>query len=214
MGAQIPPNVPCSKGPVCFALDEFSAGPGARSRVRNLRDAIADLAPGYVGLAETFDQYLLRYAFNTHAARQAIVDHLNTYWFDPDSPSTYFPGVPVIEIYAEGVLQALELSLNGEGPVVPFDAWWVLGASEFVLLSFVQSVGGATTSDDVTLLIETPRPIITAARSPTSTKWILGPTAEAYVTRQEGRVVTTSRVKTLKPKRRPRRPTRRGKTPR
>jgi hypothetical protein len=195
-GDKIQGHVPCSKGSVCYALDEFSIGQGARARVKNLSNAIKNLAPSYAGLAETFNKYLLPYVFTSAATRERIVDHLNAFWFDPKSPRAFFPGVPVARIYARGVLNALELSLNGKGPVVPFDAWWVLDAAEFSLLAFVKVEDGVTTSNTVALLIETPRPRFKAS-NPTSKKWILGDTAEAYVTRVERREVVTRRVRTL-----------------
>jgi hypothetical protein len=193
---QVSDAVPAAKGAICYCLDEFSTGPGARARVQNLNDAISALAPSYAGLANAFDQYLLSYKFTTPASRLAIVNFLDTYWFDPKSPVTFFPGVPVAKIYAKGVLQALKLSLGGKGPVVPINSWWVLGASEVELLSTADQEAGVTISDSVTLLIETPRPkkIQGMAVPP----WILGNTAEAYVTRQQGRSVTTKRVRNLR----------------
>ena len=105
-------DVPCAKGAICSALDRFSQGFGARNRIRSLRDAIAALAPTYEGLSEAFDGHLLAHVFNTRQ-RSSAVAKLKDYWFDPDSPTTLFPGKPVARIYAEGVLRTLDLSLRG-----------------------------------------------------------------------------------------------------
>ena len=48
-------NVPCAKGALCYCLDEFSKGSGARSlRIAKLRDAIAALAPSLCGAHRCF----------------------------------------------------------------------------------------------------------------------------------------------------------------
>jgi hypothetical protein len=197
MSAQVPGNVPAAKGAVCYCLDEFSTGPGARARVGNLSDAISALPPNYAGLAETFDQYLLKFEFSNPSTRQDIVDHLNMYWFDPASPQTYFPGVPVAKIYAQGVLQALKLSLGGMGPVVPLNSWWVLDAPDVEMIAMADQENGVTVSGSVTLLIQTPRPKQIRGVDP-KPPWILGNTAEAYVTRREGRQVATRRVRNIR----------------
>ncbi len=196
MGARPIQKVPCAKGPVCYALDKLSRGRDARARLRKLRDAIRKLAPDYAGLSETFDRYLLSHVFRGAAGRARMVDHLNACWFNPDSRTTYFPGAPVARIYAEGVLKALELSLKGRRRVVPLDAWWVADAAGVSLLTFADVKGSVTISDTVFLLIETPRPKSKAEGS--TSKWILGDTAEAYVTRWESGRVVTLRVRTLK----------------
>ena len=197
MSAQVPGNVPAAKGAICYCLDEFSTGPGARTRVGNLSNAISALPANYAGLAATFDQYLLKFEFSDPSTRQDIVDHLNMYWFDPASPQTYFPGAPVAKIYAQGVLQALKLSLGRLGPVVPLNSWWVLDAPDVEMITLADQEDGVTVSDSVTLLIQTPRPkqILRVAPKP---PWILGNKAEAYVTRREGHQVATRRVRDIR----------------
>jgi hypothetical protein len=198
MSAQVPNGLPTLKGAVCYCLDEFSIGKRARSRVQQLRDAVAALAPNYAGLAEVFGQYLLPFRFHTAASRQAIVDHLNTYWFDPSSPTPFFPGVPVAKIYGEGLVQALDLSLAGGGRgVVPLNAWWVVDASQVILISFTNQMGSTTTGPNVTLLIETPRPPKIKGLKPTP-PWILGDKAQAYFTRLIGRRVVTRSVRDIR----------------
>jgi hypothetical protein len=193
---QVSDAVPVAKGAICYCLDEFSTGPKARERVQNLSDAISALTPSYAGLADVFDQHLLSYKFKKPASRLAIVDFLNTYWFDPKSRVSFFPGVPVAKIYAKGVLQALKLSLGGKGPVVPINSWWILDASKVELLSIADQEADVTVSGNVTLLIETPRPKKIAGMA--VPPWILGNTAEAYVTRQQGSSVATKRVRNLR----------------
>ena len=106
-----PPLSPVAKGAICFCLDEFSKGPGARARVQALRDAIAALAPAYTGLAEVFDQHLVSHVFTTPATRQKILAHLKKYWFD-NTQDAFFPGTPVAKIYAEGLLNNSRLGIG------------------------------------------------------------------------------------------------------
>lgn len=192
MGSFVAGAVPCAKGAICFCLDEFSKGPGARSRIAKLRAAIAALAPSYAGLAEVFDQYLMSHVIADADQRQKIVAHLEKFWFDSDSAKPFFPAEPVAKIYAEGVLQTLDLSLKGKRPV-PINAWWVLDSADLRMLNFADVKNGTTISGNVTLLIMTPRPEGGGrAASP-----ILGDVAEAYVTELQGKKVTTRRVRDI-----------------
>jgi len=187
-------NVPCAKGAICYCLDQFSRGRGARSRIIKLRDAIMKLAPNYAGLSQAFDEYLVAYVFPDKERRQRISAYLDTYWFVSGVPTTYFPTTPVARIYAEGVLETLELSLKGSGRPVPINSWWVLDADDFKMLNLANLKDGVTVGGDVTLLIMTPRPEKSGRAVP---PWILGVEAEAYVTERQGRSVTTRRVRDL-----------------
>jgi hypothetical protein len=187
MGAHIPPNVNIAKGPVCFALDQISVGPGSRARLQNLNEALKALAPSYMGLTNTFDEYLLSYVFSP-PTRVEICKNLESCWFNPASPDAYFPGVPVSKIYGPGVIQTLTLSLAAKGTVKPIDSWWVVDKPQVMMVN-LESQGM------VVLLIETPRPKASRKAVPTK-KWILGE-REAYITRLEGKTVRTRRVKTM-----------------
>ena len=167
-------------------------GPGAG--ISNLRDAIAALAPTYEGLSEAFDEHLLAHVFKTRQRRSAV-EKLNNYWFDPDSPTTLFPGKPVARIYAEGVLRTLDLSLRGGRRAVPIESWWIVDSTELRMLNFADVKAGKTVGAMVTLLIMTPRP---AAGGPTIPAAILGNVAEAYSTEEVGGTVVTRRVRGIK----------------
>lgn len=199
MSAQLPGNVPISKGNVCSALDTISTGAGAKGRVVALRDAIAADGPNYPNLTAIFDQYALGPAGFSAATRAQVVTHLNTFWFDPASPSTYFPGVPVAKIYAEGVFKTLDLSANGPaGRAVPIDSWWMLDVADVRLISTTKIEDGVTTGRYVSLYICTPRPEPQPGLLP-KPPWILGRTPEAFVTRRaKERSVETKRVRTLR----------------
>jgi len=187
-------SVPCAKGAICYCLDEFSKARGARLRITRLRDAIKKLAPSYEGLTQAFDEYLVAHVYPDRERRQRISTYLDTYWFAARARTSYFPATPVAQIYAEGVLETLELSLKGSRRPVPINAWWVLDADEFKMLNFANLKGGVTVGGDVTLLIMTPRPTRSGRAAP---PWILGDEAEAYVTARQGRAVTTRRVRDL-----------------
>jgi hypothetical protein len=185
-------NVPCAKGAICYCLDEFSKGRGARSRVGRLRDAVAALAPAFNGLTAVFDQYLLSHVIANATERARVVAHLQRYWFDETSPDAFFPGVPVASIYAQGVLKALELALAGRR-VVPLNAWWLLDYPEVKLLSLADvDHAGVTIGGRVTLLIMTPRP--QGGGRPTR-RPILGETSQASVTEYRDNRVRTIDVR-------------------
>jgi hypothetical protein len=194
MSPALPPDVPCGKGAVCYCLDEFSKGRGARSRVRKLKAALDEIAPGYVELADVLDEYLLSYVYRNPAERQRITTHLRIFWFGPGAIQPYFPDTEVARIYGEGLSKALEVSLAGQR-IVPFNAWWVLDAPRFRLLTLADIDNqGKTKGGKVTLLILTPRPQYTGrpARNP-----ILGTEAQAWVSEQEGDRVLTRNVRDI-----------------
>ena len=196
MGASVLLDVPCSKGAVCYCLDEFSTGRGARARIQKLKDAVDAIAPTYAGLADVFGTVLLPYVYKRASERQRIVAHLQSYWFDPDAPHPYFPGQPVARIYGQGLSKALELSLKGRR-VVPFNAWWILDSDRFRLLTLIDAdPQGATIGGNVTLLILTPRP--QHEGRPTKTA-LLGTEAEAWLTERGmvSNIVSTHRVREI-----------------
>jgi hypothetical protein len=137
-------NVPCAKGALCYCLDEFSKGSGARSRIAKLRDAIAALAPSYAGLTDVFDRYLVSHVISDAEQRQRIAANLNAFWLDPGSRKPFFPAEPVAEILAKGILETLDLSLKGKGRAVPINAWWVLDSAELRTLNMADVKGGVT----------------------------------------------------------------------
>ncbi len=189
-----PLSVPVSKGAVCFCLDEFSKGAGARERVRALRDAIAALAPDFAGLSEVFDTYLVPHVFAKAETREKILSHLKKFWFD-NTAASFFPGVPVSKIYAEGLLKTLDLVLSNVQETVTINSWWLLDQPRFKLLNLADLEKDGVVGC-VTLLILTPRP-----QHPTLDPIppaILGDEAEAFVTLLNGNKVATDRVRDLR----------------
>jgi hypothetical protein len=194
MSGFVASGVPCAKGAICYSLDEFSKGDGARQRISNLRNAIAALQPSYNGLAEAFDQHLLSLVINNAGQRAAIVDHLKRFWFDADSATPFFSEHPVPRIYGEGTLKTLDLSLAGkDGKAVPINSWWILDTGTFRILNLAEEQNGATVSENVTMLILTPRPMDHGQ----SSRVILGDVAEAFVTERIGHAITTQRVRDI-----------------
>jgi len=198
-----PPITPIAKGVVCFCLEEFSKGEGARGRVQALRDAVAALAPGYGGLAEVLDQYLVRHVFTKVATRQKMLEHLKKYWFD-DTEDAFFKlpaPVSVSKVYGEGLLKTLDLALSNKAGTVPIASWWILDQPTLVMANLADLEEGAVVGT-VTLLILTPRPDPEReeeADEPTPPA-ILGNEAEAFVTwmrerRHHPPVVKTDRVR-------------------
>ena len=195
-----PPITPIAKGVVCFCLEEFSKGEGARGRVQALRDAVAALAPGYGGLAEVLDQHLVRYVFTKAGTRQNILAHLKKYWFD-DTEDAFFPNARVSEIYAEGLLKTLDLALSNKTGTVPIASWWILDQPTVVMANLADLEEGAVVGT-VTLLILTPRPDPENEVNEPTPPAILGDEAEAFVTwlreqRNAPPAVKTDRVRDL-----------------
>jgi hypothetical protein len=176
-------------------LDELSKGRGARARVTRLRDEIAATAPEYKGLADIFDKYLLSHVIKSAQRRAIIIAYLKAHWFEADEQTAFFPRTPLAEIYAEGVLKALNLSLHASR-TIPLNAWWILDADgPKVIVLGDQNPAGMTIRGRVTLLILTPRPKYDGQydRRP-----ILGETAQAWVSEEQGDRVTTRSVRDLR----------------
>ena len=194
-GLSLPGNVQCAKGPIPYCLDELSKRPGARKLLITLRDALTSLAPTYQGLEDVFDEHLMSLVLTGQQARRRIVDHLRSHWFDAASSDAYFPNQQVSRIYAVGVLKTLELSLKGRRRVVPINAWWLVDASEVRMLTLADvDQQGFTIGGRVTLLILSPRPQGQGEnRSP-----IMGDTAGAWVTEQQGDRIATFKINELR----------------
>jgi len=165
--------------------------PDARARLEQLRAAISALSGvNYHGLETVLEVHVLQPIYSNPSDAADIAAHLKKYWFDETSADAYFSG-PIAKIYAEGVLNAVELSLKSApgAPPVPINAWWVVDqpAVKMLSLALVDS-SDVTRSDRVTLLVLTPRPLVDKARMA-----ILNKEAVAWVTEQQttsGNVIT------------------------
>ncbi len=187
MGFVPDPKVPCLKGPIPYCLEQCSKGQGAGDRLKRLSAAIRAIAPHFRGLETVFDEHLLPLVFN-EARRRAITTHLKTYWFDDSSPEAFFPHQRVAQIYARGVLKALDVSLKGRR-TVPLNVWWIVDSEKVRLLTLAEVEKGTTISSTVTLLILTPRP----SGTPSSAHAIMGKLAKAWTSSdQGGQVITTA----------------------
>jgi len=144
---------PFAKGPITYCLDQISVGPNARQAMERLKKAIEGLEGiGYHGLEKAFEIHLTQpvYADATRSSR--VTAYLTKHWFDASSPDAYFPEFqPIAEIYATGVIKALEESLKGKPDPIPIDAWWILDYPDVELMTLVSP-------RQVTLVIATPRP--------------------------------------------------------
>lgn len=197
MGAWTIPGSHGAKGPILYWLDRCSIDVCGCECLRALLAALKTLAPTYQGLERVFDECLAARYCPDADLRRRIVEYLGQYWFN-DGPDAYFPGQKVTQKYAEAVIKAIELSLNGRHHPVPINAWWIIQPSDKVvtMLNLAEvSRSGMTVSSSVTLLIMTPLPPIKAA----PTKTALWGDAEAWVTsEQNGFVVTRQTDKEVK----------------
>jgi hypothetical protein len=190
MGNPLAAGVPCAKGPIPYCLDKCSSGEGARERLEKLRDAVKALSTvDYIGLEEVFRTHLLPLGFPNPAAQQSITDHLKKHWFDPTSREAFFKREErTTEKYAKGVIEAVERSLKARSSPVAINAWWVVDNPDVKLLTLAEVEDNYTISQNVTLLILTPRP----PGDGEGARAILGNVAQAWVTElaKDGSVVT------------------------
>jgi hypothetical protein len=135
---------PCIKGPACQALDAISSDKAAMTQ---LQAALTGISANFSGIENVLAQYLLPAAYSA-AATDKIKAHLKACWFDPTSPTTYFPGLDVAKPYGLGILKVLELALERG---VPIDSWWLPNHAEIDMLNFASP-------RQVTLVIATPSP--------------------------------------------------------
>jgi hypothetical protein len=191
MGCRVIQGVHGAKGPIPFWLDSCSVGADARTRLQALLDAVTKIGPDYEGLEDVFDTYLAALFSDDEAFRRRLREHLKQHWFS-DGRDAYFPGQHVAQKYAEGVIKATELSLNGKQHPVPISAWWIIGDSKDVRMLNLAGVddNGVTVSAAVTLLICTPMPPPGGAPS----NRMLWGDAEIWATDQHTGAVATRRL--------------------
>src|SRR5215469_11966906 len=103
----------CAKGPVPHWLGRCSVDTRAVERLTALRDAIKKLGPTYDGLEGVFDEHLGAHYCDDADLRRRMREHLREHWFS-DGPRAYFRGQKVTQKYAEAVIKAIDLSLNGK----------------------------------------------------------------------------------------------------
>ena len=184
-------NSVCARGPVPYWLGQCSIDARAVGRLTALLDAIKRLGPTYAGLERAFDEHLGAHYCSNADLRRRIAEHLRQHWFS-DGPGSYFPGQKVAQIYAEGVIKTIELSLNGRHHPVPINAWWIIDAADKVvrMLNLAEvDRNGMTVSSSVTLMIMTPRPSDKSAPIRTllwsdSAAWETAVQGSSVVTRQ------------------------------
>jgi hypothetical protein len=169
-----PPDDPVAKGPVTRCLDELSVDNDARRKLTALRQALIGLqGSGFDGLERVFAEHLFR-PYYPQDQVDALTAYLKTNWFSPETGwwSHYQPIAP---IYALGLIQALNLSLEPKGPPRPIDSYWIIGHGHVELINLVSG-------RQVTLLIATPAP---GALAPAG---IQGAASQVWVTaRRSGR---------------------------
>lgn len=185
-------NSICARGPVPYWLGLCSIDARALERLTALLRAIRGLGPTYAGLEMVFDEYLGAHYCNDADLRRRIAEHLRQHWFS-DAPDAYFPGKKVTQLYAEGVIKTIELSLNGRHHPVPINAWWIIdGADKVVRMLNLAEVdrNGMTVSSSVTLMIMTPRPSDKSA----PTRTLLWGDSVAWETAVQNGSVVTRRI--------------------
>jgi hypothetical protein len=142
------------KGAACECLDALSKD---RNGMLALKRALVGIAGAkYAGLETVLGPHLLSVKFNP-AQVANLVKHLKDHWFDPSSPSTFFPNTPVAETYGEGLAVTLDKSLAHDPPL-PIDSNWLVDHKEFDMITFLYP--DKNSPSQVNLLIATPRPVV------------------------------------------------------
>jgi hypothetical protein len=187
MGPAPPIDAPCAKGWLPYALEECSRSADARAIFEKLQDAmLTELAPDYDNLTEIFDRHLLAHVVPA-AHRAKVAQHLERHWFGRDRSEALFPEQDVAAIYAQGVLNTLELALRSATPA-RITSWWIVDAPAVKLLTFGEVDRTGAADGGVSLLIMTPRPRDSANLSRT---YILREEAEVWVAEEShGQVVS------------------------
>jgi hypothetical protein len=144
---------PVAKGPITYCLDRLSTAPNAREALGALKQAIQGLAGiGYQGLEKAFEIHLCQPVYMDVQRSSKVTAYLKQHWFDASSVDAYFRDQqPIAEIYAAGVINAIDESLKGAPDPIPIDAWWVLGHPGVQMITLVSK-------RQVTLLIATAAP--------------------------------------------------------
>lgn len=179
----------CMKGPACQALDALSA---SRPGMVQLQAALGGLGPSFAGIENVLATNLLPARRSPAPYSQADIDGirtiLRTCWFDPTSPTYYFPiEHEPAKIYGLGMLKTLDEALTRN---VPIDSWWALDHAEFDMLNLA-------TAHQVTLVIATPRPAGGAAPAFRAMAAAGAPRPTAgFSTRSVGGVVQTTALGT------------------
>lgn len=166
--ALLPLHDPVAKGAVTRCLDAVSIQTDARPRLERLRSAIIGLRDQqFARLEAVFAEHLFR---NIYTADQiaAITAYLARYWFSEETG--WWPAFqPIAPIYAQGLIQALNVSLDaGKGQPLPFDSYWLVGHDKVEMLTLASD-------RQLTLLIATPTPPESAPAgiaSETSQVWV------------------------------------------
>jgi len=136
----------CIKGPACKALDAISSDLAAMTK---LQVALAGISgANFAGLENVLADDLLPAANYSASEIATIKAQLKEFWFDPTSPTTYFPGLDVSNPYGQGVMKTLEIARGG----LPIDAWWFPNHPEIDMLNLKSPL-------QVTLIIATPKPV-------------------------------------------------------
>ncbi|GAB4226480.1 MAG: hypothetical protein Kow0032_04160 [Methyloligellaceae bacterium] len=117
-----------SKGPVVRALEEISRGKDAKARLEALRAGILAAAEkDFAGLGEVFRENLLRHWSAVDAKGPDLINRMAAYlaqnWFSEELNDF---GHKTAEIYARGILSAIDASLRGGDPPLPIDSVWIV----------------------------------------------------------------------------------------
>ncbi len=112
MGPRVPETVPVAKGAICFCWMSSRGRRGARPHRQAAQGDRRSSGLRFAACRGVSTSTWSRTSSGAPKRAPNILAHLNAFWFDPRSKQNFFPGVDVSRIYAMGVLETLDLSLQ------------------------------------------------------------------------------------------------------
>lgn len=183
-----------AKGVVTRALDHISVGHRARRNMENLRVEILKIRTeitdkkevilvDFPGLEEVFHDHLFPHLLDERFDTAAPVkqsdyrDQLRDFWFGDNAKLYEGKSFKMRAIYGQGILNTLNVSLEGKPDPIPIDSYWIAihNTVEMIVLKRTRQV---------TLLVCTPWPDAGGMGTDTNpraaceawgTRWLTGP---------------------------------------
>jgi hypothetical protein len=114
----------------------------------------------FIGALETQPDYLAVLKQHVPDVTDAEVAYLRRYWYDPTSPSCFWPGTDLRPVVRQGKARALRLARDHQPPI-PIDCYWEPVSGNEVKVIVMPS------DQQVTCIIRTPKPQVAGTHPPT-----------------------------------------------
>ena len=143
------------KGPLPASLDEISRTANAMELMTTLHRAVVDDDRDFTNFSNILGEHLFAPLGVAPERIENLKKYLQERWFDENSPLCEFRGSQTRQEYANGVRDALQLSIDSaeinQNIPKPIEANWLVGFSEVKTIIL-------DTPELIVFLIATPRP--------------------------------------------------------